>query len=250
MKINNTMARIALMAALSAGVPSANAALVHLYTFSGPTVLDSVGGVNGTLIGGALIAGGALSVDGNGDYAELAGKIIPGAGDFTVSLKAQARRLVSGHVELISQGQSGSGFYIGYNPSGIIRITDFGMSTTIAYPTDGAFHTFTLSVGAGSSGSFYIDGVLQGIHTVARGSTGTNTRFGEQFEPWDEYFDGLIDDVAVYDTALDAAAVMAIARNGPAPGPAPVPEPGTLALLATAFGAMAFKPKKKSSASK
>lgn len=199
-----------------------SAALIHHYTFdSGSVAVDSVAGANGTLFGGTAIVDGALSLNGSDAYVETVGNhIVPTSGDFTVIFFAQQTAFGSAHVELISQGSSGSGFYIGYDPAHNFRITDANLLTAIAFPTDGQYHNYALTNSAGA-GAFYIDGVLKGnFATLAVGAGGTDTRLGRQFDPAGEFFNGYIDNVQIYDTALSAAEIARIAAAGPNPASA------------------------------
>ncbi len=238
----STVLRSAFATGLLATLGVAHAALVHEYRFDGgSTIVDSAGSLNGSLVGSATIANGALNLNGVNGFGLLAGKIIPASGDFTVALFAQEQASGAAHVELISQGQSGSGFYIGYNPSDVFRITDSTPSSGIPYPGGGGLHHFALSV-AGASGVFYIDGVSKGTFAVARGVTGGDTRIGAQFDfgggPFPEIFNGLVDDVALYNTALTGQSVLAIAQAGRSlePTSSDVPEPGSLLLMALGLG--------------
>lgn len=197
----------------------ADAALIHKYTFdSGPIAVDSVAGVNGTLFGGASIVSGALSLNGSTAYVETLGNhIVPTSGDFTVIFFARQTAFGAAHVEMISQGSSGSGFYIGYDPLHNFRITDANTSTTIAFPTDGQYHNYALTYSAGTA-TFYIDGVFQqSFPSLFTGAGGSNTRFGRQFNPAGEFFNGYIDNVQIYDNALSASEIERIADAGPDP---------------------------------
>src|SRR5436190_11348285 len=87
---------------------SANAALIHSYTFTG-NVNDGVGGANGTLFGDANVAGNVLNLDGTGDYVEFASGLIPSSGSFSVLITAKLLVLpTTGIMEAISQGSSGN----------------------------------------------------------------------------------------------------------------------------------------------
>jgi len=221
---------IAGVAALNSGV--ANATLIHKYTFdSGSVAIDSVGGANGTLFGGAAIVGGQLSLDGSSGYVQTLGNhIVPVSGDFTVYMSAKQTAFGSGHVELISQGATGTGFYIGYDPAHHIRITDSHQVTTIDFPVDGKNHSYALTL-ADSTANFYIDAVLQGtFHGIERGLGGDDTRFGDQFSSGccPEFFHGFIDNVQVWNNALSSEEIAAI------------PEPETYAMLLAGLGLVGF----------
>ncbi len=209
----------------------AAATLIHRYTFdgAGPTVVDSVGGANGVLVGGASLAGGNLVLDGSSGHVQLNQKIVPtGASAFSVTLVAQQLSARAGaHVEMISQGFSqnipgSAGFYIGHRPISQfqdrnIRLTDQILNTGVPFPDDGLFHFYALTSNATGT-RFFIDSIQ--VFTSATQLTpivgGSNTCFGNQFcsQSFTEFFHGLIDDVRVYSGALTSAEIRAIQGQG------------------------------------
>ncbi len=208
------------------------ATLKHEYTFDNATVQDNVGGLNGSLFGGATISGGVLQLDGIDDYAELSGQAIAtGGADFSVVIRAQAFVPLAGNfVELISQGFSGApGFYLGHDPNGVIRITDNFGFTGLTFPNDGAYHTYVLTSGDQFGTQLYIDGVnvFSGAELDVGGASGSNTRFGKQFSPFSENLHGNIDYIGVFDGELTDGVV-----------PSAVPLPAAIPLMGTAFGLM------------
>lgn len=221
-------------AACFVGSTAIGATLIHEYTFDDGTANDSVGSLNGLLIGGATISGGELQLDGVDDYVELPGHAVPTGGiDFslvlTATLDSRTPDLLG---EMISQGVSGGpGFYLGYDPVGEIRITDnFPTSTTmLSFPSDAASHTYVLTSGDLFGTQFYIDGTnLFSNSELILGSGGENTRFGRQFDPYTEFFDGSIDYVGIYSGEL---------MNGQVPdNTSPVPLPAGLPLLFAGLG--------------
>jgi hypothetical protein len=221
------MKLIALSLLCGALAISANAAtLIHSYTFD-TNANDGTGSANGTLNGAASVSGGVLHLNGNPDFLQFGTGLIPGAGSFSVLISAQLdTALPSGlYIELISQeGQ----FYLGPTAgTGIIRIGDAWSSTGIAYPNDGAWHTFgVVSDVGGNTTSLYIDGIFRASRAGATNppSGPTGTRLGRQYGPHAEYFDGRMDDFRVYSDALTAGEVFTLS-NGSA-----VPEPWTMAL--------------------
>jgi hypothetical protein len=211
-------------------VATANASQIHFYDFSSGA-LDSIGTAHGTLMGGANVTGGYLNLNGSTAFVQFSQKIVPSSGSYTVALFAFESQPTPNFVELISQGSSGvPGFYIGHDPGGNIRVTD-SWSPGVSFPSDGALHHFALVVDSGAGTSrFYIDGSLVGSVNFAISTSGaTNTRFGRQFDPFGEFFNGGIDDVRIYDHALSASEI----ANLSSAGPSAIPEPSTMVLLGT-----------------
>lgn len=207
--------------AVGAANPAAAAAiLLHHYDFNG-SVTDSVGSMDGTLVGGATASGGALSLDGNGQYAQLSGYAVPSS-NFSITFDATIAAYSSTDtVEMISQGYSGAGFYIGLR-NGHFRLGAVE-NTGVAPPSLGVNHSYELVAGP-SSTHFFIDGVQvysSSILVTAAQST-TTTIFGAQFQNIGEYFDGSISNMSIYSGTL----------------PVPEPEPATWTVLAVGLVAL------------
>ena len=172
---------------------------------------------------------GAMHLDGIDDFVQFGERIIPSAGSYTVAMFArQTTPQLGAYVELISQ-DGGPNFYIGHDPSGIIRVSDAWLSTGIPFPSDSAFHHYAVTVDATAGNSrLYIDGSLSATLGSAINPVpgGTDTRLGRQFNGHAEYFGGAIDDVRIYDTALTAGQVFGLA----------VPEPATATLVTLGSG--------------
>ncbi|MCM2371762.1 LamG-like jellyroll fold domain-containing protein, partial [Aporhodopirellula aestuarii] len=191
------------------------------------------------------IGSGALSFDGSSDYVATSSTVLKTATSFTLSTWFQTDK-TSGQQHILWQGYSsgngyGSGpgtaaqsemgltigtwdqpnklvFFMGYDvptngadPIYIVSNSDFTDTTQ--------FHNVAVIVtdlGGGTyQASLYVDGVLEGTDTGTEndrsawgslqiGKPGANTR----------YFDGQIDDVRIYDTALSEAEVQNIAHSG------------------------------------
>jgi hypothetical protein len=197
---------------------------IHAYEFNG-NVNDSVGGQHGTLIGGASVVGGRLILDGSNDYVQFNTTLVPTSGPYSVFIRVNGTGNLGRFTEIISQGFSGStGFYIGTEPGGNIRLTDQIPVTGIAFPAGENELLFSTS----NSASFlYINGIQVFSTGVlgANGGGGSNTRFGRQFGNLDEYFAGSIDAIRIYDQAITPDSL----NVG-------VPEPASWALLIAGFG--------------
>ena len=108
--------------------------------------------------------------------------------------------------------------FAGRNPTSSSGAVGIGQWVHIAVTFDNA--------AAGDDTSFYINGTLDS--TADRGSalTVNNTplRIGYANQPWSRW-NGMIDDVQIYDRALSPSEVQFVQAGGV------IPEPGTLALL-------------------
>jgi hypothetical protein len=218
---------VSLAALAFAGAANAQT-LIHDYEFDGTGVVDSVGGVNGTLFGDATVSGGALWLDGDGDYAQLAGAIFPGSNtDFSVYFAYKGHNAQPGtYTEVVSQ--DGGSFYIGSDPGGNIRVSDnFGVASP--FPTGD--HAFLMTNSTVDGTRLYIDGSLvfsSGVVVASNPYGGSVARFGRQYGGWGEYFQGGIDAVRVFD---------GIASWDQASGAVgDVPEPASWALMLGGFG--------------
>lgn len=209
------------------GAPFAQAAtLIHHYDFSSG-VTDSAGSANGTLVGDASTAGGVLTLDGDGGYVQFSSFLVPTSGSYSVSFFATRAVSQGSYAEVISQAYSGAGFYIGTDPGGNMRASDAWGSTGVAFAAPGVMTHYALTVDAGSNTSnLYVNGTLAASigYAYGSGTSGTATRFGAQFAPYGECFNGTIDDVRIYSGALSGNEVALLAN--------PVPEPASYAMFA------------------
>lgn len=216
---------------LLAGAVQAQAAtLIHHYDFTNG-VTDSAGSANGVLMGDATTTGGVLVLDGDGDYVQFASNLVPTNGSYSVSFFASRAVAQTWYTEVISQAYSGGGFYMGTDPSGYIRAGDGWGATGVSFGAPGMTDHYALTVDAGGSTSkLYVNGTLAASvgYALTSGLGGTYTRFGRQFDPYAEYFQGTVDDVRIYDGALTDREVAMLAN--------PVPEPSTYAMLAAGLG--------------
>ncbi len=196
--------------------------LLHYYDFNSGSVTDLVGSANATLNNGATITNGKVVFDGVNDSATFTTHLIPTSGAFTVAFLAKAPTTFSGYREIIAQGSSGTGFYIGTADANF-RLTDAWGAPGIAYPTDGLEHHYALTFD-GTTARFYIDGSVVGTHAgIAVGAGGGDTVLGNQFAGYSEYFAGSVDELRIYSGALSAGQIAGVISA--------IPEPSTTAAL-------------------
>jgi hypothetical protein len=234
------IAALALVTSFSAG--EANAALISYWAADGNAV-DSVGSNSGTLVDGADFAPGifgqAFHFDGT-SYVETPTNGMPtGNGDRTVDLwfnvssysESVEEEFLAGYGAFGSPGQTYeilvNHFDIGGPAGDRVVFSQWGQRL-IGGPAiqPGTWH----NLGVTNSGNFvtlYLDGtaVASGTLTIA---TPAGTSFFMGRVPGSlgdiRQLDGLVDEVRVYDTALSASEMQALAT---------IPEPRTALLLAT-----------------
>ena len=196
-------------------VPLEDEGLVAYYPFNGNANDESGNGNDGVIEGNPSFTESAVLLDGKDDYIQLPKKLIPESGDFTVSVFFTENNSED-LIELISQGASPVGFYIG-RQNGNIRATDSKTNSGVSFPKNNTFSSVTLVVNESNS-TIYVNGLVQssfaGIH---RGITGTETRIGRQFGMSEEFFKGEIHDVMIYNRALSESEVAALYELKSAP---------------------------------
>ncbi len=193
--------------ALAVHTDNADADLIHYYPFSSGAI-DEAGSADGELLFGASVIDGKLCLDGVDDEVRFDEKLVPTSGSYTVALFARQTVPQDCYRELISQGFSeGPGFYFGHNCARIqlIRVGDSWQDTGVPFPTDGLAHHYAVTVDADAGVSrLYVDGtpVAQLGSAIATTTEGDATRFGRQFDPPAEHFNGELDEVRIYNHAL------------------------------------------------
>jgi uncharacterized repeat protein (TIGR01451 family) len=187
--------------------------LLHWYTFQG-NANDQIGTANGTLVGGAAASAGLLSLDGSSGYVQFGSQIVPTSGSYSVTMFATETAASSAIAELISQGQTGGGFYIGHDAGGQVRVGDAWTSTGVPFPADGLQHHYALVMDASANlAQLYIDGALAATHAAFTTNAGDNTKLGSQYFAAGEFFHGNLADVRVYQGALTASEVAFVATG-------------------------------------
>lgn len=233
-------------------VSTANAALIASWSGDG-NAIDSVAGRNGTLVGGAGYATGiqgqAFDFSGTTDYVTVPDDNVWSFGNdsFTVELWA--------NFETYGEGaQSLSSIFIGHDEGGGERNKwffyydearerlgfhinggsgrDYILSPTQFTPDFGEWQHFAVTR-SGSSYEFYADGNSLGIATNSMEILNANATLTIGKAENVGYFDGLIDEVHIYDEALTSAQIMEIS-GVPLPAAAWLFGSGLLGLIGMA----------------
>ena len=215
---------------------------VVLLNFDDPdtssAVDDSGNGHNGVYQGGAdTIAGGwdgsgtAASLDGIDDYIEIAHSPDFHLDQGTLSIRFNADTLHDGAlISRDSNGNDGGGHIrIELNANGSISVrlqsdaSSYHMSSASGLVTPGEWHHLAVSFGDDGMAAF-----IDGTQVASKSYTGG---IGGNSEPWtlgadqttsgdgiannlDDFFDGQIDEFALFDTQLDAQQIQTIGNAG------------------------------------
>lgn len=240
---------------LSASICSAD--LVHQWSFNG-SGLDSIGGANATLVGGASIVNDQLDMNGSGQYAILPiDSTLSGLNSFTIETWATYDALTpwqrifdfgnenansfptSGYLALTGTPDYGNGA----TPFGQFTMTSTTNAAsenlyagTIPGP-DTPLHIAVVVDHLAQTGSFYLDGNLLLSGTISLTPSGIMQNDGMEHN-WlgrsrftqDSYMNGSIDEFRIYNHALSSAAVQSNFQQGPNG----IPEPASMLILAIA----------------
>jgi DUF1680 family protein len=195
--------------------------LTHRYTFN-TDASDSVGTANGALQGGAVIANGALVLNGGGAYLALPANLVTGYTAITVEAWVTDNGS-SPWARIFDFGNGTSDYMFLSLPAGTGNLRGayttsgaggeqllqwaggrppVGQGTAIAWTSDAATHTGTL----------YVNGAVVAVNTgltLSPASLGptTNNWLGRSQYAGDPYFNGSIDELRIYNVALSSNAV-------------------------------------------
>ena len=161
----------------------------------------------------------AVSLDGTNDIISCGNvTTINSATNLTTSVWFNADSIASQPVLVSGEGSSSNNYWIQIFNSTSVRYHNNGNTDTITIPTlsTGTWYNFT-AVQSGTSLSFYVDGSLQGTATVSAVGSGWGTSYtiGRWSAGPYNYFDGYVDEIALWTSALDSTNVSEIASSAP-----------------------------------
>jgi uncharacterized repeat protein (TIGR02543 family) len=203
-----------------AAPPAVTNGLVSLWRGEGNT-FDVVGGNNGTAVGGASykqgVSGSGFSFDGTGKYIEMSNNVGDfGSTQFAVSFwMNDAAGTYSSDAYLVGKsdpnGGAGWDIRVSNNTIKVAGVDGWGFNiTSDASVTSNVWHHITLSA-TSTDVYLYIDGVLKGTSPRSTISSTVNPfRVGYTTNYGGSAFNGLIDEVSIYNRALVAAEVAAL----------------------------------------
>lgn len=196
---------------------------------NGTTLVDaSTFGNSADIIGNPMwvygVFGQALKLDGIIDYAVIPDDATVDLSN-AVTLAAWIKPEVSGTQNIIKKvdGLSGYELFLSSNSPDIVSVqlngsTDYKISSTTTFPTDGTWMHVAATFD-GTVTKLYINGVqeggtLQGPNSILSNNVGLG--LGSDHNGNDKFI-GTLDDVRVYNRALDATEIIGLATAPPAP---------------------------------
>jgi len=214
--------------------------LVASYALDGDATDSSGNGLDGTLVGDAAFAEGmvgmALDLDGDGDYVDCNNNELFSVTDaFTLSVWINWRATGATWQTVIAKGDNAWRLARG----GDTQTMDFGFTAggdrgwqaarTASEVPLGEWHHVAATIDTVDGAKIYLDGVLEGENPDTGGITVGDypVYLGENAQAANRFWNGLIDEVAIYSRALSEAEVRYLAGQRAVPV-----DPGTNGLAA------------------
>jgi len=228
---------------------SAQADLVAYWMFdegSGTTAHDSSGnGHDGTIYGATWIDGyldGGLQFDGTDDSINFGtGASLDGPTDFSVTAWIKTAMTSNGAIIQQRNGGWNGEYRLMVMGSGVLNLMVYGGGyqfdgfETTATVNDGQWHHVAAGR-SGTTGFIYIDGVLEATTegTLVNLDDTIEVAVGQDIRDSVSPFDGIIDEVRIYDAALSEAEIWSVMTLQPFPF-ASTPDPEDNSMLEQAW---------------
>ncbi|MCP4262136.1 MAG: LamG domain-containing protein, partial [Planctomycetes bacterium] len=214
--------------------------LVAYYPLDGDATDSSGNGLDGTLVGDAAFvegqAGMAVDLDGDGDYVDCSNNELFSITDaFTLSVWINWRATGATWQTVIAKGDNAWRLARG----GDTQTMDFGFTAggdrgwqaarTASEVPLGEWHHVTATIDTIDGAKIYLDGVLEGENPDTGGITvGDYPVFiGENSQAANRFWNGLVDEVMIYDRVLSGPEIRYLAGERAKPV-----DPGTEGLVA------------------
>ena len=176
----------------------------------GTSAVDAIGGTNGTISGGVTLGaasvlaanlGTAMTFDGT------SGKIVTPpivlTTPFTIEFWARRNANTASQVLFAYWSGVGDNIALFVEPNIFAAYTGSQGSPSITWPYDTNWHHCVCVCASGAPGKLYVDGVTYPSDvTPITFAAGTAKALGFAFDPNWNYYNGSLDDVAIYPTAL------------------------------------------------
>ena len=189
---------------------------------SGTIAEDSIGDNDGTLLGDPIWRptdgkiDGALELDGNGDYVSLYPISSLGGDSVTITAWINANDVSEGLHPIFTQFKQlgvdyyGYYFYVSGNKPTFYLGGDFAQSSE---EIDQGSWYHLAGTYDGSDLKIYVNGVQRGTDSSSKTGISHNAYIGHD-DVFDDNFSGLIDDVRIYDWAMDQTEILEIMSEG------------------------------------
>ncbi|MDY6911648.1 MAG: LamG-like jellyroll fold domain-containing protein [Chloroflexota bacterium] len=194
----------------------------HLNEGSGTTAQDAIGGNHGTIFGATWttdgVSGNALDFDGSGDYINTSLAANTLTGDYTFEAWVKANTIPNyGGIITSNQSSPYNGFNLQVGTSQRIAICamsggGFTYTRTSWAPTIGVwYHIVGVHDSSTDNNTLYVNGSYMDSDTQTVTMPNLNVMIGRFYSSYNgHYFNGIIDEVAIYDEALTETEIQAL----------------------------------------
>lgn len=202
------------------------ASLIHRYSFI-TDASDSVGTAHGTRVGAGIQETDLSLVRANSEYMQLPENVLGTSDDLTIEmwLTTFNNNAEYGRIYQFGTNLADNAYSIMLARAGNVFVAYVQDTGIAAFPTSTLFNPQTdihiavvhKKISTGTRVKVYMNGVLaaDGNTTIAMPSSSAGGYIGKSFSSADPYFDGTIDELRIWSTALSGAYIAQNYLNGP-----------------------------------